>query len=404
MPPRKTVTRKKVPKRRPKRRPTGERKSTWEDLAKDPDLIGTITKHLTTVGLVNERVNGLLMYIAYTSRKLPDPLSVIVRGETASGKNQIQNIPSLLIPSHDVIHVTSMSKTAAYYDEPDAYKHKILKFGERSHESKEESANTYLAIRQLISEKKITHKVTKNQEIITQTQEGPVVFTQTTTLDDVFAEDLNRCLQIYTDESREQTEAIMARQRNPYRAEGENAKERAHIIKLHHAFQDELQIATDKVEIPYIDNVVIPSHHLVARRLFTQVLGTIEAVVFLHQFQRRKNRCGRLVATATDYAIARELLLGPLDKALGGRELEISYEKLKAQFPESFKASAVTTWQKLGSRATVHKILDKLEANGLLYKKTKARGNRAAIYAWTEKEMENVLLPTTKVVCGTSAN
>src|SRR5262245_17142681 len=69
-----------------KARPTG--------LDAETDLIGAIQRDIATVGLVGEGGPALLVYAAYSSRKLKKPLSVIVRGPSGSGKDVVQRKPA----------------------------------------------------------------------------------------------------------------------------------------------------------------------------------------------------------------------------------------------------------------------------------------------------------------------
>jgi len=128
------------------------------NLALDPKLIQTISRHLLEVGLVGEINNGLLGYVAYTSRKLKNPVSLIIRGKSSSGKDMIQRKPAELMPPDDVIEATSLTPNALYYDEPGWLKHKVILGGERAHRTDEDQADRTAAIRQLISQGRITKR------------------------------------------------------------------------------------------------------------------------------------------------------------------------------------------------------------------------------------------------------
>src|SRR5262249_48936648 len=58
-------------------------------LACEPDLISAVRRDIRAVGVVGEADNALLVYIAYTSRLLEDPLAIVTRGKTASGKSTL---------------------------------------------------------------------------------------------------------------------------------------------------------------------------------------------------------------------------------------------------------------------------------------------------------------------------
>jgi hypothetical protein len=78
-------------------------------------------------------VNKRLLYIAASSRKLSDPISVIVLSESASGKSYLVDTIRKLIPAEDVLAMTSLSEQALNYLPEDGLMHKFLVMGEAVH-------------------------------------------------------------------------------------------------------------------------------------------------------------------------------------------------------------------------------------------------------------------------------
>jgi hypothetical protein len=105
---------------------TRERNTALPELAREPDLIKAISRDIANMGLVGERDAGLLVYLAYSSRKLANPLSVIIKGPSSSGKDEIQRRPADLMPDKDVIDAMSITPQALYYGEAGWLKHKII--------------------------------------------------------------------------------------------------------------------------------------------------------------------------------------------------------------------------------------------------------------------------------------
>src|SRR5262249_24608874 len=135
----------------------------------------------------------------------------------------------------------------------------------------------------------------------------PVAFIQTTTVQSIFAEDSNRCLQIFCDETHEQTRRVMVALAERYEASAEpNVDE---IISRHHKFQ--LSLKKCRVVIPFASKVakMMPAGRVEARRGIGMVIGTIETVALLHQHARERDSHGNLEATAADYEVARQALL-----------------------------------------------------------------------------------------------
>lgn len=183
------------------------------ELARVPDLIEAIQRDIAAVGLVGEKDSGLLLYVAYSSRKLNKPLSVIVKGPSGSGKDEVQRRPAELMPPEDVKDLMSITPNALYYNEPEWLKHKILLGGERSHQDDDAQRDRTAAIRQMLSHGYITKSTVgerlRGREI---RQNGPISYSETTTMDSVFKEDANRCLQVDTNTSAKLTKLVLEAQ------------------------------------------------------------------------------------------------------------------------------------------------------------------------------------------------
>ena len=98
-------------------------------------------------------------------------------------------------------------------------------------------------------------------------QEGPIAFVESTTLNDIFNEDMNRCLLIHPDESPAQTKRILTDKNGATRVDQERA------IQLHHAIQRLL--LRREVVIPYRSKLaeLIPCDKVEVRRLFFTLLS-----------------------------------------------------------------------------------------------------------------------------------
>jgi hypothetical protein len=58
----------------------------------NPDLFGEILADLHTLGLAGEEMNKLLCYLACVSRKLDDPLSLLIQSRSAAGKSATKGV------------------------------------------------------------------------------------------------------------------------------------------------------------------------------------------------------------------------------------------------------------------------------------------------------------------------
>ncbi|MBL0379984.1 MAG: hypothetical protein JKP90_10025 [Desulfofustis sp. PB-SRB1] len=65
-------------------------------------------------------------YLAATSRKLAEPLSVLIQSRSAAGKSTLQDAIISLIPDEEYIKYTRVTDQALFYKEEDSLVHKIL--------------------------------------------------------------------------------------------------------------------------------------------------------------------------------------------------------------------------------------------------------------------------------------
>lgn len=382
----------------PSRSPEEKRqKPKGEGLALDPDLIGSICRDIRAMGLVGERWTGLLVYLACTSRKQNKPLSIVIRGKSSEGKSEVQARPIELMPPEDVLEATDLTMNALYWMKPGSLKHKIIKHGERRHRQDEASADRNASMRQLISEgcvSKASPVKTEGGGIETKVieQEGPVAYIETTTATSIFTEDLNRMLQVYVDGSAKQTRAVMRAVAEVYSTSAVEVDTEA-IKERHWEFQRSLEYRD--VRIPYAEMLAetIPAGNVKSRRLMWQVLATIEAIAALHQFQRETTGEDRILATVEDYKLARELLLGPMHASIGvGDRPRKAYTRLHKKYKKPF---ATPPFKDMGfnSKKVLLAAMHDLEKFGVLRCDQPARGPRPAVWAWTGKTLDDVVLP-----------
>jgi hypothetical protein len=361
-------------------------------LQDEPDLIEAIQRDIATMGVVGEKNLALLIYLTGTSRLLRHPLRLIIRGPSAAGKSFPLGQVVKLFPESAVEQGTFWSPKALYRKEPGSLRHKLIVNGERSHRVDDEAADATAALRQLISEDRITQQVVIDNKTEFIQQEGPVAFVETTTAKTIFVEDLNRCLQVYPDETETQTKRILKAAAAEYLLDGER-RETEGIIRRHQDFQNSLESVD--VRIPFADQLAakLPSDKLEARRAFKQLLAAIEAVAFLQQFQRNRDEQGRLVASLEDYDLARRLLIGPLNESLGcGDRAWRIYETLRAKFPKGqFDTAATVKAKCFTNRVTANTSLKLLAELGALRLVAKAQGPKPARWEWTLQTLKEVL-------------
>ena len=181
---------------------------------KRPDLIKQILADYETCGLVGEKYNKLLCYLAAISRKMDEPLSVLILSSSGAGKTALQDATLAFCPPEDVVKLTSLSGKALFYKDEFSLKHKILAL-----EEGDGAEDASYAIRNLISsgvlviEATIKDILTGRMTTMENRVEGPTVVFLTTTDPNTDSETKSRFWIISVDESAFQTQAILSFQR-----------------------------------------------------------------------------------------------------------------------------------------------------------------------------------------------
>jgi DNA primase len=280
------------------------------ELLKSPDLMPRILRDFEALGIVGEEPNKLTGYLAAVSRLLDRPLALLIQSASAAGKSSLMDAVLDFVPEEDLVRYSAMSGQSVFYMGDKQLSHKILAIAEE-----EGAKQASYALKLLQSEGKVTMASTGKDPatgMLTThdyTVEGPVMLFLTTTAIDLDEELLNRCLVLTVNESREQTRAIHALQRQRETLEGLLAKERREeLLKLHRNAQRLLQPLA--VVNPYAGQLSFRDDQTRSRRDHVKYLTLIRAIALLHQFQRDIKIHGALryvEVTPEDIALANEL-------------------------------------------------------------------------------------------------
>jgi DNA primase catalytic core len=255
-------------------------------LLQAPDLLDRLLADFETCGLIGERSNKLVAYLAAVSRKLDRPLAVLVQSTSAAGKSSLMDAVLAFMPEEERIKYSAMTGQSLFYMGETNLKHKILAIVEE-----EGASRAAYALKLLQSEGELTMASTGKDPVtgnlVTQEYrvEGPVMLFLTTTARDLDEELLNRCLVLSVDEGREQTRAIHRLQREKRTLDGLLAKrERQALVTLHQNAQRLLRNLD--VLNPYARFLSFPDQTTRLRRDHEKYLSLIDAIALLHQHQR----------------------------------------------------------------------------------------------------------------------
>jgi hypothetical protein len=256
------------------------------ELLRDARLLDRVTEDFARCGVVGEQVNKQVAFLAAISRKLRDPLAIVVQSSSAAGKTSLMDAVLDFVPEEDRIAFSAMTGQSLYYLGQSDLAHKVLAVAE---EQGVQHATYALKLLQSQGELTIasTGKDSVTGRLVTQTYKvkGPVSIFMTTTAIDVDEELLNRCIVLSVDEDRDQTRAIHAEQRHRQTLAGlVETEERRAIRQLHRNAQRLLEPL--EVVNPFADRLTFADHQTRTRRDHMKYLGLIKAVTLLHQHQR----------------------------------------------------------------------------------------------------------------------
>ncbi|CAN5274472.1 hypothetical protein BH10PSE19_BH10PSE19_09690 [soil metagenome] len=291
---------------------------------KSPDLIPQILRDFDKVGIVGETTNKLVGYLAAVSRKLDKPLAVMVQSSSAAGKSSLMEAVLAFMPEEERVQYSAMTGQALFYLGEQDLKHKILAIAEE-----EGATQTAYALKLLQSEGEVSiastgkNATTGNLETQVYRVEGPIMLFSTTTAIDIDEELMNRCLVLSVDESRSQTQAIHAAQRQKRTLAGLRAKhDRQQQITLHQNAQRLLRPLA--VLNPYADQLTFLDDKTRTRRDHEKYLTLIDTITLLHQYQRplKKDSYQGQVTEYIEVTVADIALANQLAQEVLGRTLD----------------------------------------------------------------------------------
>lgn len=293
-------------------------------LLRSPQLCERIVEDFKRCGLEGERTTVLTAYLAAISRKLPEPLGVLIVARSGAGKSALQDALCGMVPPEDLVRVTRLTGQALFYKDPDSLRNKLLAIAED-----EGAQQAVYSLRTLASDQHLSIAATRTDpqtgKLHTEHYEvrGPVSIAITTTSPEAFDEETrSRFVPLSLDESVAQTRAILERQRRRYSLAGviEQATTES-IRRLHHNAQRLLRPL--RVVNPFHHLLTYPEERLIHRREQQKYLALINSIALLHQHQREIKRAATeeieieyVEATLDDIALANELAQATLSRAL----------------------------------------------------------------------------------------
>jgi hypothetical protein len=282
------------------RREAGER---CTELAQAPRILDVLAEDAAAAGVTGEERNIKLVYLVLTSRRLERLASVVVKGQSSSGKSWTVQAVVRFFPEDAYYEMTAASEHALIYDK-EPLEHRTLVIYEAS--GLESEKFSYI-VRSLLSEGRLRYPTVVKRdgelETVIIEREGPTNLITTTTALRLHQENETRLLSLASHESPEQTSDVLEALAEEDGSEGPD-------YERWHALQRWIKLGGNRVAIPYAKQLakLIEPVAVRLRRDFGSLLALIRAHALLHQATRGRDGAGRVVATIDDYATVRELV------------------------------------------------------------------------------------------------
>ena len=302
---------------------SGDETTAALELLKHPRLLDVIVEDFARCGVVGEETNKLVGYLAAVSRKLEEPLAILIQSSSAAGKSSLMEAVLAFVPEEDKTKYSAMTGQSLFYMGDADLKHKVLAVVEE-----EGAARASYALKLLQSEGELTIASTGKDpatgKMVTHEYrvEGPTQLFLTTTASELDEELLNRCLVLTVDEEQAQTKAIHEKQKEKQTLEGLLARrDKDAILKLHRNAQRLLRPLA--VVNPYARALTFLDERTRSRRDFPKYLTLIRTLTLLHQHQRAVktvqhdgNAVEYVEVTLEDIATANRLASAVLGRSL----------------------------------------------------------------------------------------
>ncbi|MFO0478182.1 MAG: hypothetical protein ACK50L_05320 [Bacteroidota bacterium] len=264
---------------------TEKEKQTAIENLKHENLLEQTIQDLAASGIQGEAENALILLLAMTSRKTPDPISVICLARSGTGKSYLMERVALCIPDEDKKEHTQFTSNAFYYYKKEEIRNKIFLI-----EDLEGALGVLFPIRELQSKKRISKTITQKGrdgklQTITLIVEGPVCVIACTTKESIYEDNANRSIMIYLNDSKEQDEKVMNYQKQHRAGLVDIYREQQIQVKL-----QQMQKALEPIKVinPFAPLIDLPESFPKKRRALPILLNVIEAITFYHQYQREQ--------------------------------------------------------------------------------------------------------------------
>ncbi len=263
-----------------------------------PNLLNNIDALLEQSGIIGEEDNRLMLFVIASTYKMPNLLHSLIQGTSGEGKSHLLNSIAQCMPQEDVLNTTRITKKSLYHYQDKELTNKLILI--QDFDGLDDEAQ--FAFREMQSAKFLTSStVSKDQfgNVRGKMKQVNCHFASltATTKAEVYYDNMSRSVVIGVDESQEQTLRIVQQQNKKIAGLIDFEKEQQAKELLRNAIR---VLKSHTVINPFADKIMLPLEAKMLRRLNSQFQNFVSQITILHQYQRKTDSKGRLIATKED--------------------------------------------------------------------------------------------------------
>jgi len=310
---------------------------------KTPKLMKSIDSLLEQTGIIGEEDNRKILFVAASGYKMPYPLHCMVQGTSGGGTSHLINSIAECMPQEDLLDMTRITSKSLYHYRDKELTNKLVVV--QDFDGLDEEAQ--FAFREIQTNKKLSSSTAVkdmlgNTRGKIKTVHAHFASLVATTKAELYMDNMSRSVMLGIDESEEQTMRIIRKQNQKKAGLSNSEKEQEAKQLLRNCMR---VLKPHQVVNPFADQLMLPLEAKMLRRLNEQFQDFVCQITLLHQYQRKPDDKGRLLATKEDISTAVEIFFSAI--ILKVDELDASTR----QFFESIKA-----YVKTKPKGTTHKF------------------------------------------------
>ncbi|MFH6935768.1 hypothetical protein [Flavobacterium sp. FlaQc-30] len=273
-------------------------------------LFESIDILLEQSGIVGEEDNRLLLFILASSYKMPYEMHGLIQGSSGEGKSHLINGIAQCMPQEDVMNMTRITSKSLYHYRDKELMNKLILI--QDFDGLEEEAQ--FAFREMQSAKMLSSS-TVVKDVFGNTRgkmkkvEAHFASLTATTKAEVYYDNMSRSVVLGVDESLSQTIRIINLQNKKNAGLYDDDKEQEAKQLLRNSIR---VLKSYNVINPFADKLMLPDTAKMLRRLNSQFQNFVSQITILHQYQRKTDDKGRLIATKEDVRKAVEIFFSSI--------------------------------------------------------------------------------------------